>query len=140
MSKGLEIINNKLKNDNNKFDRQVINGAGEILFIIKKEELDIIEQELKELEKMKRIKGTTTLDSALENTLINACPNVAKKLKALEIIKEKRVNVELFIKHSLGRDYNEFLNYENLFQIYKSSEKRLTQEEYDLLKEVLTNV
>ena len=50
MSKGLEIINSKLKVSNNKFDRQVVNCIGETLFLIKKEELNIIEKELKALE------------------------------------------------------------------------------------------
>lgn len=71
----------------------------------------IIEKELKEYEKMKAIKDTTTFDKAIEDTLINACPNVAKKLKALKIIKNKEC-------------------------IFKGLSET-TQEEYDLLKEVL---
>lgn len=60
-----------------------------------------------------------------------------KQKQALEIIKRKKVNVEIFLNHSSGRNYNEFLNYEKLFQIYKSSVEQLTQEEYELLKKVL---
>ena len=47
-----------------------------------------------------------------------------KKLKALEIIKKKKVNVPLFIEQ--GSVYNCYIGYE-----------ALTQDELDLLKEVL---
>lgn len=84
----------------------------------------IIEKELKEYEKMKSIKGTTTFDNAIEETLINACPNVAKKLKALEIIKEHiRLN-----SHKYESDETYGLT-EYMFFI--------TKEEYLLLREVL---
>lgn len=86
-----------------------------------------IEKELKEYEEMKRIKGTTTLDNALEETLINACPNVAKKVKALEIIKNKKVDIK-------------YLYYRVDFNLEKYNDnyiETLTQEECDLLKEIL---
>lgn len=51
-----------------------------------------------------------------------------KKLKALEIIKDKRVNVSLL-------SCSEWLDFYNQEIAYK--EKELTQEEFDLLKEVL---
>lgn len=79
MSKGLDALE-RIKN--------ALFNRNEETQIIKDIDFAIIEKELKEYEKMKRIKGTTTLDNALEETLIRACPNVAKKLKALEIIKE----------------------------------------------------
>lgn len=47
------------------------------------------------------------------------------KLKALEIIKEKRVNVDWLLETDNVEEYNESLYVE------------LTKEEYDLLKEVL---
>ena len=50
---------------------------------------------------------------------------VEKSLKVLKIIKEKRVNVEWLLETENVEEYNESL-YNNL-----------TQEEYDLLKEVL---
>ena len=52
-----------------------------------------------------------------------------KSLKALEIIKKKKVNVRLFLKANDLRHYNNVarcMGYE-----------LLTREEYDLLKEVL---
>ena len=53
---------------------------------------------------------------------------IEKELKALEIIKDKRVNVEWLLK--CFKDYD--LETYNTYQT-----KPLTQEEYDLLKEVL---
>ena len=91
----------------------------------------IIENELKDYEKMKAIKGTTTLDSALEQTLINSCPNVAKKLKAFEIIKIKNISMEC-LKRAIKREGLEWYNSLCLYPL-----ERLNQEEYDLLKEVL---
>jgi len=46
----LEIINIKLKDKNNKYDRRVVNCNDEYLYLIKEEELAIIETELKALE------------------------------------------------------------------------------------------
>lgn len=53
------------------------------------------------------------------------------KLKAFEIIKEKRVNVNQFFKHCSNNDkwgYNKTVC---------DKKRQLTQEEYDLLKKVL---
>ena len=59
-------------------------------------------------------------------------------LKALEIIKEKRVNVDVFlIRVKKDTDYKEYKRLCCLYKIMTFSEKELTQEEYDLLKEVL---
>ena len=53
---------------------------------------------------------------------------INKELEALEIIKEKRVNVQALFYSSSCEDYNKhYTHYEDL-----------TQEEYDLLKEVLS--
>lgn len=53
--------------------------------------------------------------------------DIYKKAKALEIIKEKRVSVDLFFYCANRAMYNNRVN----------TERQLTQEEYDLLKEVL---
>ena len=66
---------------------------------------------------------------------------VEKELKALEIIKEKDVNVYWFRyvhKHHKKIETRPF--HSNALEAYNSGikvERRLTQEEYDLLKEVL---
>ena len=53
---------------------------------------------------------------------------IEKELKALEIIKNKKVNVSLL-------SCSEWLDFYNQEIAYK--EKELTKEEYDLLKEVM---
>lgn len=56
---------------------------------------------------------------------------IEKKLKALDIIKAKKVNVNQFLKHCSSNDkwgYNKTIC---------SIDRQLTQEEYDLLKEEL---
>lgn len=55
--------------------------------------------------------------------------NVAKRLKALEIIKEKQVNVQWIMVCDTYKDY--YKRFNEFFIEY------LTQEEFDLLKEVL---
>ena len=50
-----------------------------------------------------------------------------KKLKALEIIKEKEVDVFIFLHSGYLETYNDIVE----------DNRKLTQEEYDLLKEVL---
>lgn len=56
-----------------------------------------------------------------------------KKLKALEIIKEKMVYIEV-IKYALKNNYD--CGYYNM-TMDKLTERYLTEQEYDLLKEVL---
>lgn len=145
----LEIINIKLKDKNNKYDRRVINGSGEYLYLIKEEELNAIESALEQkgvleyrnynlgnmyralreehLALLEFLKGER--QNAFEEYLVNS--QIAKqneeKLEALEIIKEKRVNVQALFYSTSCEDYNKhYTHYENL-----------TQEEYDFLKEVL---
>lgn len=53
---------------------------------------------------------------------------IEKSLKALEIMKEKGVNTYILLLSINVEDYNRLINFEW---------RKLTQEEYDLLKEVL---
>ena len=55
---------------------------------------------------------------------------IEKELKALEIIKEKRVDVELLMKTESAKDYNKYSK--NVNQSHN-----LGQRQYDFLKEVL---
>lgn len=55
---------------------------------------------------------------------------IEKELKALEIIKEKELNI-FFVKRFVKRYNRKDFNYQCRY------EQQLTQEEYDLLKEVL---
>lgn len=117
------------------------------LMICEKEDFDIIETALKEYEFMKQTKIIVSdkkiSDDDLEK-LINQGIIVGnlehskieplfdnetqKKLKALEIIKEKEVNVGLLSRCANAERYNKGICYEPRY---------LTQEEYDLLKEEL---
>lgn len=77
------------------------------------QELNIIETALKKLDEA-------------ENCVFTSKEDVKKELKALEIIKDKEVNVFIFLHSGDLETYNDMVE-EN---------RKLTQEEYDLLKEV----
>ena len=79
--------------------------------------LDIIEKELKDYENLK-LKHRSMQDEVL---------NDFKKLKALEIIKEKGVNLYKLKMCDSVEEYNKLRN----------SDLPLSQKEYDILKEVL---
>lgn len=86
--------------------------------------IDIIETALKDYEKKTKL--------AKEYKDVN---NVAKRLKALEIIKEKFVIPAYIMNTENVGEYNKWLR---KITFKKDYQKRvLTQEEYDLLKEVL---
>ena len=65
----------------------------------------------------------------------NVAQGIATKYKkALDIIKNKKVDIDMFIDSTSAEDYNKRLEY----YTYINPEVRpLTQEEYELLKEVL---
>ena len=98
--------------------------------------LDIIENALKVLEQLQIIIGAEKIEDlpkvALETE--NACysnshilKKAENKLKALEIIKEKEVNVFIFLHSGDLETYNDMVE----------DNQKLTKEEYDSLKEVL---
>lgn len=60
---------------------------------------------------------------------------IEKSLKALEIIKEKKVNISLLLNSTCLTNYNEYVIRSKAS--INSLCELLTQEEYDLLKEVL---
>ena len=59
-------------------------------------------------------------------------------MKSLEIIKEKKINVGVFMEccNSSYEEYKESWLYFHKGQFKNLNDKLLTQEEYDLLKEV----
>ena len=63
--------------------------------------------------------------------LQNATDIVVKELKALEIIKSKNVDIAILKNTENVEQYN------NTVLLFFKCSKELTQEEYDLLKEVL---
>ena len=62
---------------------------------------------------------------------------VEKKLKALEIIKEKRVNVDLFWKNFVYNGFGYHYYLEKWYKYQSTDKQKLTEEEFDLLKEML---
>ena len=92
-----------------------------------KDEFEIIEKALKDYEKIKFEYSelrTYHYDLLKENERLHN--QKVKKLKALEIIKEKKVNVNCIISGWSLWKYNSYKTHINL-----------TKEEYELLKEVL---
>ena len=65
----------------------------------------------------------------LKNDFISMRDFKYEQLDALEIIKEKQVNVGDFIRCKSIEDYNDYCCY--------NEKEQLTREEYDLLKKVL---
>lgn len=86
--------------------------------------LDIIETALKENAELKKM--IRNFNEAIGEPMI-ITPSIEKKLKALEIVKNKRVDVGCLLKSKDLEDYN----------FFRYGKWRLTQEEYDLLKKVL---
>ena len=77
----------------------------------------------KELEALERIRSHNYHELSKRE-----CLNIIEKeLKALEIIKEKEVNVFIFLHSGDLETYNDMVE----------DNRKLTQEEFDLLKEVL---
>lgn len=64
--------------------------------------------------------------------------HLAKVKRAFDIIKEKRVNVDNFLNHiKKDTDYKEYKRLCGLYKIMVFSDKALTEEEYESVKEVL---
>lgn len=89
---------------------------------------------MKGLQKIERIKKLSCVWDAENDEfkdaveiVPNAFKTIEKELKALKIIKEKEVDIKAFNDLQDLQDYNYYCSPE------------LTQEEYDLLKEVLKN-
>ena len=90
---------------------------------------DIIEAALKDHEKPKKIVGSISFEQSMENYVKNNCPSIAKKLKALEIVKD-RFDIQ-FTESDLP-------DYHGIMQIGINPIYIKTQEEFDLLKETLS--
>lgn len=80
------------------------------------------------------------VEAALTNYLkiLPEHEDTTKKLKVLEIIKEKKVNIDNFLyRIKEDTDYEEYKMLCETYIILIFSKKELTKEEFDLLKEVL---
>lgn len=91
-----------------------------------KNKIDKLQKENQELKE----EFITTLKKNNE-TLKNEINKIDKLKKAIEILKNKKVNIDLLLNSSECCSYN--------FYAKKQDLEDLTQEEYDLLKEVLEN-
>ena len=80
----------------------------------------------KGLEALERVRDNLAWYFSQEN--LKDFASIEKELKALEIIKKKRVSICMILPSSSFVEYNSFMVHEH---------RVLTQEEYDLLKEVL---
>ena len=84
----------------------------------------------KGLEKLKTIRHIHDMECGEDESINKDLDIIEQELKALEIIKEKKVNVMLFISlKDIGLErYN---------KCFEAEEHQLTQEEFDFLKEIL---
>lgn len=89
---------------------------------------------------MKAIEALTTFGnlwmgySTVKETYPEHYETIEKSLKALEIIKEKRIDIESFYTSFIEGEYD-YNFYEKRYGTY--GKYCLTEEEFDLLKEVL---
>ena len=136
MSKGLEALE--------RIRKIRVNGGFDTIdyFPVHKKDLDIIETALKRQDRIE----ITAIDIEQDNKelckenkklkkALKEKEKDEKKLKALEIIKEKSVDVGFlqFLKSCSNERYNNYI----IEHAWTKNTKKLTQEEYDLLKEVL---
>ena len=80
------------------------------------------------------ISNEEDVDTIVINEKEYKCSDIVKNEKALEIIKNKRVDVDLFLTIMEDENQDDKLWSYNFWNAEKNS---LTQEEYDLLKEIL---
>ena len=96
---------------------------------------------LEHFQDIKELEVADGPEITVEDLLPYKCKQVEKSLKALEIIKEKRVNVGTFIHLTkvLKKDYEKCKGLNNTFgaNICDSDCEFLTEEEFNLLKEIL---
>lgn len=88
------------------------------------QQFEIIETALKENEKLKKLYKVELKNTAYYNNL------ALKYRKALEIIKKKKVNVWTLLETKTCAEYN-------FKEVIVKTKRKLIEEEYDLLKEVL---
>ena len=141
MSKGLEELKDikqllSLNQYGGDKDKQVVNDE---LYTIEKELKDYYE--IKEIAKRYKWDDITSeifnveTDKKYRDLFDSAIVNIQedyRKARALEIIKNKRVNVGYLIIPATLEEYNELVT-----GSIAGKDRQLTQEEYELLKEVL---
>jgi len=100
----------------------------------------------KGLEKLKTIRHIHDMECGKDESINKDFDIIEKELKALEIIKDKKVNVPnliaLFKSQTSYEEYEQLWDNDIRWQLTKNwdiqfSRRKLTQEDWDLLKEVL---
>ena len=86
-----------------------------------------------EIENSKQFKEKLVQDNLAMTFELNVAN---RKLKALDIIKEKRVDIAILLESESLYDYNDYMNSNDIYNEYGNS-RQLTKEEYDLLNEIL---
>ena len=100
-------------------------------------------KELTPLQALEKIGNAETKDTSfgteIKTNLSNEYRIIEKSLKALEIIKNKKVNVRAFLKSCSYKDIDTQLKVYNAqcCDWQEMESKELTQKEYELLKEML---
>ena len=100
----------------------------------------IIETALKELNEYKSILkdfGLENPQNLIDNLNIIKDSKFHEKIKALEIVKDKQVEVCYFMNCETLEEYNDDVIAAYAYEEDAAKQRMLTQEEYDLLKEVL---
>lgn len=130
MSKGLEALAKIKKHD---IHKTLINKK----FVMDKEweeNYQIIEKELKRLEELEKAFKALSKDDEKAKKLLSL---EIEKNRALEIIKEKRVDVCYFMNCRTLEEYNDDVLASYAYDEVDAEQRMLTQQEYDLLREVL---
>ena len=93
----------------------------------------------KGLEKLKTIRHIHDMECGKDERINKDFDIIERELKALEIIKEKAVNVLMFKAHFVisKPEYEEYQYYLDNCEKYGFSAFYLTRQEFDLLKEAL---
>ena len=94
------------------------------------EDFDLIEKELKRLEKLEKEFVALSKEDEKTKELLSL---EIEKNRALEIIKNKRVDVDLFMICKTLEEYNDIIG-SRAFEEDEAKQRMLSQEEYDLLK------
>ncbi len=124
----------------NYFDRKAHEKIQTLRVFNNEDELySIIETALKEYERLKKLyKLEEETSKHLNKTVLLMNEEINKQLKAFEIIVKKEVNIEFWLSFNVGvMTYKEYTNLNKILVITSINKEVLTQEEFDLLKEIL---
>ena len=145
MNKELEVLNDlrswfTIHDENAQRDLNIIETALKDYELMKQTKIIVADKKISN-DDLEKLKNQRMLVGSLEQCEIKPLfdKETQKKLKALEIIKEKKVDIKdlyktlsFYLMHP-DCELKEYIYYNSL----KTAEERLTEDQYDLLKEVL---